>query len=211
MLVSAVSHADACFVRSRGQVGSPWNAAAAVARLCRMDTVDPASNDSADPGRPETEAEKRLRFAREASMIAEARAELDAGLYVDAWIDSIGTDHELPAPPRQAPLIGGCVPRTLTDAPVARDDLIAIRSRLTQASSGPAARRRLRAIRTAINRPREDSCRYPVGEHPGVRERPCSGGYGALYKVRPDTGRDDTAGHVRVLRVFGPGQSRGHV
>ncbi len=31
-------------------------------------------------------------------MVAEARAELDAGLYVDAaevdaWIDSIGTDH----------------------------------------------------------------------------------------------------------------------
>jgi predicted transcriptional regulator len=36
-------------------------------------------------------------------MIAEARAELDAGLYVDAaevdaWIDSIGTEHELPLP-----------------------------------------------------------------------------------------------------------------
>jgi hypothetical protein len=80
------------------------NAAAAVARLCPVDNVDPASNDSADTGRPETEAEKRLRFAREASMIAEARSELDAGLYVDnaevdAWIDSVGTDHELPVPP----------------------------------------------------------------------------------------------------------------
>ena len=37
-------------------------------------------------------------------MIAEARAELDAGLFVDAaevdaWIDSIGTDRELPTPP----------------------------------------------------------------------------------------------------------------
>jgi hypothetical protein len=81
-----------------------WNAAAAVARLCPMDNADPASNDSADLGRPETEAEKRLQLAREASMIAEARVELDAGLYaddaeVDAWIDSIGTDHELPAAP----------------------------------------------------------------------------------------------------------------
>jgi predicted transcriptional regulator len=69
-----------------------------------MDTINRASNDSADPGRPETEAEKQRRSAREAAMIAEARAELDAGLYVDAaevdaWIDSIGTDHELPAPP----------------------------------------------------------------------------------------------------------------
>ena len=39
----------------------------------------------------------------EADRIAEARAELKAGLYVDAaevnaWIDSIGTAHELPPP-----------------------------------------------------------------------------------------------------------------
>jgi len=50
--------------------------------------------------------------------------------------------------------------------------------------------------------------RYPVGQHPGVRELPCDGSYRALYRVIPDTGRDDTAGDVRVLRVFGPGQSR---
>jgi hypothetical protein len=53
---------------------------------------------------PETEAERRRRIAWEAEMIAEARAELDAGLYVDwadvdAWLESIGTDHELPFPP----------------------------------------------------------------------------------------------------------------
>jgi predicted transcriptional regulator len=53
---------------------------------------------------PETEADRERRISREAEMIAEARAELDSGLYVDAaeidaWIDSIGTDHELPPPP----------------------------------------------------------------------------------------------------------------
>lgn len=41
--------------------------------------------------------------ASEADMIAEAEAEIDAGLVVDeadvdAWIDSLGTDHELPLP-----------------------------------------------------------------------------------------------------------------
>ncbi len=51
-------------------------------------------------------------------------------------------------------------------------------------------------------------CRCPVGQHTGVRESPCSSGYRALYEVQPDTGRDETAGDVRVLRVFGPGQSR---
>jgi predicted transcriptional regulator len=52
----------------------------------------------------ETEAERRRRLAWEAGQIAEADAELDAGLYVDAadinaWINSIGTEHELPPPP----------------------------------------------------------------------------------------------------------------
>ena len=54
--------------------------------------------------RGETEAERQARLVREAEMIAEARAELDAGFYVDAddidvWIDSIGSGQELPPPP----------------------------------------------------------------------------------------------------------------
>jgi hypothetical protein len=51
----------------------------------------------------------------------------------------------------------------------------------------------------------------PVGQHAGVREQPCEGGYRALYEVIPDTGRDETAGDVIVLRVYGPGQSRNHL
>lgn len=100
------------------------------------------------------------------------------------------------------------MPRTLSYAPRAREDLEAIRRWLTQPGSGPRARRRLATIRAAINRLREHPCRYPVGQHPGVRELPYEGGYRALYEVLPDTGGDDTAGDVRVLRVFGPGQSR---
>jgi len=52
----------------------------------------------------ETEAERQARLAWEAEGIAEADAELDAGLYVDvaemrAWIDSLRTDSPLPPPP----------------------------------------------------------------------------------------------------------------
>ena len=36
----------------------------------------------------------------------------------------------------------------------------------------------------------------------------CDGGYRALYEVTPDTGHNETAGNVLVLRVFGPGQDR---
>jgi hypothetical protein len=64
------------------------------------------------------------------------------------------------------------------------------------------------AIRAAIIGLREYPCLYPDREHPGVREMPCDGGYRVLYEIYPDTGRSETAGDVRVLRVFGPGQSR---
>ena len=100
------------------------------------------------------------------------------------------------------------MPRELGYTDKALADLDTITSWLTQPGSGPAARRRLMAIWVAIEHLREHPCRYPVGQHPGVRELPCDGGYRALYDVSPDTGRDDTAGDVRVLRVFGPGQLR---
>jgi plasmid stabilization system protein ParE len=100
------------------------------------------------------------------------------------------------------------MPRRLSYTDEASDDLDAVRGWLTQPGSGPVARSRLAAIRAAINRLRQYPYLYPIGEHPGVRELPCSGGYRALYRVVPDTGRNDTAGDVVVLRVFGPGQLR---
>ena len=52
---------------------------------------------------PETEADRQRRIAWEAEGIAKARASVAAGRVVDeaevdARIDSIGTDHELPVP-----------------------------------------------------------------------------------------------------------------
>jgi hypothetical protein len=38
---------------------------------------------------------------------------------------------------------------------------------------------------------------------------PAMAGIACCTKVRPDTGRNETAGDVIVLRVFGPGQDRG--
>jgi ParE toxin of type II toxin-antitoxin system, parDE len=66
----------------------------------------------------------------------------------------------------------------------------------------------LRAIRAAINRLRETPSRHPAGPHSGVRELTCGGDYRVLYDIHPDTGRDETAGDITVLRVFGRGQSR---
>jgi plasmid stabilization system protein ParE len=100
------------------------------------------------------------------------------------------------------------VARKLEYTEDAIEDLKEIRGWLTQPGSGRAARRRLAAIRTAIKRLRQHPCLYALGDHPGVRELPCEGGYRAIYEVLPDTGRNDTSGDVLVLRVFGPGQSR---
>ena len=87
----------------RHEYTRPWKPTVTNARLCAMDTVNPTPNDGDGAPNPEADAEKRRQLAWEAEMIAEARAELDAGLYVDAaevdaWIDSIGTEHELPLP-----------------------------------------------------------------------------------------------------------------
>ncbi len=100
------------------------------------------------------------------------------------------------------------VPRELRYTDKALADLDAATRWLTQPGSGPAARLRLAAIWAAIEGLRDHPCLYPAGQRRGVRELPCDGGYRALYRVIPDTGRDETAGDVRVLRVFGPGQSR---
>jgi plasmid stabilization system protein ParE len=100
------------------------------------------------------------------------------------------------------------VPRRLIIAPRARDDIEAARHWLMQPGSGPAAWTKLDAVLAAIEDLRDHPCRFPLGRHPGVPERPGAGGWRALYRVRPDTGRDDTAGDVRVLRVYGPAQDR---
>jgi hypothetical protein len=100
------------------------------------------------------------------------------------------------------------VPRRLSYTDDALADLAGATRWLTQPGSGPAARRRLAAIWTAIEHLREQPCLCAIGQHAGVRELPCAGGYRALYEVHPDTGGDDTAGDVLVLRVYGPGQAR---
>jgi plasmid stabilization system protein ParE len=100
------------------------------------------------------------------------------------------------------------VVRRLIYAQEARDDLEAARGWLTQPGSGLAARRELAAIRADIRRLQQQPCLWPVGDHPGVRELRAAGGHRVFYKVGPDTGHDDTAGDVRVLRVYGPGHDR---
>ncbi len=90
---------------------------------------------------------------------------------------------------------------------VALSDLNQAKQWLSQPGAGETAKRKLRAIRGAIRQLSETPSRWPVRDHPGVRESPIEG-YRVMYEVFPDTGDDSTAGNVRVLRVFGPYMSR---
>jgi len=65
--------------------------------------MDRTSLETGHVSRPETEADRQCRIAWEAERIAEARADIAAGRVVSsarvkAWIDSIGTAHELTVP-----------------------------------------------------------------------------------------------------------------
>jgi plasmid stabilization system protein ParE len=99
------------------------------------------------------------------------------------------------------------MPRTITLAPSAKQDLAAVRDWLLQPGAGQRARQRLADIRQAIRDLRQAPCLWPVVDHPGVREIPISG-YRVMYEVTPDTGHNTTAGDIEILRIFGPGQDR---
>jgi hypothetical protein len=80
--------------------GKPWPPATGRTKLQLMGTMN---FESGYTPRRETEVERQRRIAWEAERIAEARASAAAGRVVssedvDAWIDSLDTDHELPAP-----------------------------------------------------------------------------------------------------------------
>jgi plasmid stabilization system protein ParE len=102
------------------------------------------------------------------------------------------------------------VPRELSFTDKAVADLAAIAHWLTQPGAGRTAQRRSQSIWHAIADIRDGPCRFPVGEHPGIREL-SRAGYRVLYRVEPDNGRNETAGDVRIMRVFGPGQRRDYI
>lgn len=63
----------------------------------------PLADRAIPAGQGESPVDRLRRLAREAEMIAEARASLDAGRYVDgdeveAWLDSIANGRPLPLP-----------------------------------------------------------------------------------------------------------------
>jgi plasmid stabilization system protein ParE len=99
------------------------------------------------------------------------------------------------------------MPRRVSLSVEASADLETVRHWLLQAGSGPAAKRRVRAILTTIERLGRLPCLHARGKQLGTREV-SSEGHRIIYMVDPDTGRNEDSGDVTVLRVFAPGQLR---
>jgi plasmid stabilization system protein ParE len=74
----------------------------------------------------------------------------------------------------------------------------------TQPGAGTAARRRLAAIVAAVNALRHHPCLWR--REAGLGGVLIVAGHRVVYSVEPDTGRDETAGDVVILRILGPGQ-----
>jgi hypothetical protein len=62
------------------------------------------------------------------------------------------------------------------------------------------------ALKQARNTLRDYPCIGEKSEQAGHRQRAVSG-YRMIYQVIPDTGSNETAGKVRVIALFGPGQA----
>lgn len=102
------------------------------------------------------------------------------------------------------------MPRALTLAPKAQADLEAIRD-YAAAWDNPQAEEKLRArLAAALEDLLDAPCRWPVHDHPQVREKPV-GDYRIMYEVVNDTGDNETAGDVEVLRIFHARQDRSRI
>jgi plasmid stabilization system protein ParE len=99
------------------------------------------------------------------------------------------------------------VSRKVTTAPEAARGLAEARRWLCQPGAGPFGVRRWEALRAARRSLRD----YPYlggtsEEHPRHRQLVVSG-YRLIYRVEPDTADSATAGDVRIVAVFGPGEA----
>jgi plasmid stabilization system protein ParE len=96
--------------------------------------------------------------------------------------------------------------RQVTTTADALEALREARLWLTQPGSGLNARKRWADLRDVGRRLRRNAyLGHPVAEFAGHRQLVVSG-YRVIYQVLPDTGENATAGDIRIVAIFGPGQ-----
>lgn len=82
-----------------------------------------------------------------------------------------------------------------------------MRAWYSQPGAGPKAQARIARILDAIEDLRERPTRSAKGKAPGTRTRLVEE-HRIVYRVSNDTGDDDTAGDVQIVRIWRPGQNR---
>lgn len=97
-------------------------------------------------------------------------------------------------------------PRTLTLVPEALRDLADAKRRLIGPhGAGPKTHKRYDDLRRGIRELPQHPCRHrPNPEQVGTRILSVSD-FRVIYELHPDTGRNEDAGDVLVLRVLPPG------
>ena len=95
----------------------------------------------------------------------------------------------------------------VTLAPVARDDLVRIRTWHHQPGAGRAAKEKVQRLLRAIREIGAAPHIWPEGGEPGTQERVVVGHVIVYRAVYAESGRRRPL-RVEVVRVFGPGQNR---
>jgi plasmid stabilization system protein ParE len=97
--------------------------------------------------------------------------------------------------------------RKVTTSPEALLGFDEAKKWLCQPGAGKIGLRRWQAIRDALRQLMRHPYIAPASpEIPDHRQLVVSG-YRLIYQVNPDTGDSQTAGDVRIVAIFGPGQS----
>ncbi len=99
------------------------------------------------------------------------------------------------------------MPRKVTTSPEAAAGFKGARRWLLQPGSGQDGRVKWERLKQARRDLRVSPCMGGTAdpEHNGLRRRAVAG-FRLIYRVEPDTNSNETAGDMRVLALFGPGQ-----
>lgn len=91
-------------------------------------------------------------------------------------------------------------------APAAAEGLRSAREWLTQPGSGEAGLRQWDSLRRALRNLRTHPYLGPPSADHRDHRQLVVAAHRILYRVDPDTGNAATAGDIRIVAVFGPGQ-----
>jgi len=99
------------------------------------------------------------------------------------------------------------MPRVVVLSPAAAEDLARVKEWYSQPGAGERARAKVQHILAAIRGLRERPTSFARGRVPGTRSLLVEE-HRIVYRVENDTGDNETAGDVEIVRIWIPGRNR---